>query len=194
MAKHSSQKFHNKKLFGVTTIVENSNKEQYVYSGYGIAFDGKVSWSFGNDFARNVIIIGVDNSSSSHSDNQKNDFLILGEAGTFGINGSFGAPEKKFSINFSKAKTKLCLSLRCNGDNSYLFVNRKEMSKFKVNNKTVNFPTHFSLGSISNKFRFTESKEVCLKGIVYDFSVDYEAVYKSGILNIHKYLMIKNNI
>ena len=47
-----------------------------------------------NDFARNVIIFGVDNSSLSHTDNHKNSFLILGEGDTFGINGSFGAPEK----------------------------------------------------------------------------------------------------
>ena len=42
---------------------------------------------------------------------------------TFDINRGFGAPEKKFSINFTKAKTKFCLSLHYNGDNSYLFVN-----------------------------------------------------------------------
>ena len=29
---------------------------------------------------------------------------------------------------------------------------------------------------------------------VYDFSVDYVAIDKSNILNIHKYLMIKNSI
>ena len=34
-----------------------------MYSTYGIAFDGKGAWSFGNDFARNVIIFGVDNGS-----------------------------------------------------------------------------------------------------------------------------------
>ena len=28
----------------------------------GIAFDGECSWSFGNDFSRNVAIFGVDNS------------------------------------------------------------------------------------------------------------------------------------
>ena len=54
---------------------------------------------------------------------------MLGEGDTFGTNGSFGAPEKKFGINFSNAKTKFCLSLKfClpyNGDNSYLFVNGK---------------------------------------------------------------------
>ena len=36
----------------------------------------------------------VDNSSSSHSDNRKYNFIILGEGDTFGFNGSFGAPEK----------------------------------------------------------------------------------------------------
>ena len=82
-------------FLGAASIVKNSDKEKYVYSGYGIAFDGKGEWSFGNDYARNLIIFGVYNSSSSHADNLKNNFLVLGEGDTFGINGSFGAPEKK---------------------------------------------------------------------------------------------------
>ena len=94
--------------------------------GYKIALDG-VMWSFGNDYPKNVIIFGVDNSSSPHTDNRKNNFLVLGEGDTFGINGSFGAPGKKFSIIFNKAKTKFCLSLRYNGDNSCLIVNGKEI-------------------------------------------------------------------
>ena len=73
-----------------------------------ITFDSAGSGSFGNYFARNVIIFGVDNSSLSHSDNRKNKFLILHKSPTFGINGSFGAPEKKFDINFTKANTKFC--------------------------------------------------------------------------------------
>ena len=48
-----------------------------MYTGYGIVLDVGDSWSFGNDFARNVIIFGVDNSSSSHIDNCKNNFLGL---------------------------------------------------------------------------------------------------------------------
>ena len=63
-------------LFGATSIVNNSDKENYVYSGYGIAFDGKVEWSLDNGTARNGIICGVDNSSSSHSDNCRNNFLV----------------------------------------------------------------------------------------------------------------------
>ena len=106
-----------------------------MYNGYGITFDSAGWWSFNNDTARNVIIFGVDNSSLSHSDNRKNNFLILGEGPTFGINGSFGWPEKKFGIHFTKANTKFSLSLQYNADNSYLSVNGKEMFKFKADNK-----------------------------------------------------------
>ena len=37
-------------------------------------------------FAQNFVIFGVDNSSSSHADNRKNDFLILGLEPTDDIN------------------------------------------------------------------------------------------------------------
>ena len=87
-------------MFGATTTVKNSDQENYVFS--------------------------VDNSSSSHTDNQRNDFLILGEGDTFG-------------------------------------------STFVV-------------------------EEVSLKWNVYDFSIDYETIDKSDILNNHKYLMNKNGI
>ena len=39
-----------------------------------------------------------------HTDNQKSDFLVLSERPTYDINGSFGAPLKKFSINLVKQK------------------------------------------------------------------------------------------
>ena len=39
-------------------------------------------------------MLSFDNSSSSHSNNRKNNFLVLAEGDTFGINGNFGAPEK----------------------------------------------------------------------------------------------------
>ena len=53
-----------------------------------------VRWVFDNGFARDVIVFGVDNSSSSHSDSHKNNFLILVEGYSYGINGTFGSPEK----------------------------------------------------------------------------------------------------
>ena len=53
-----------------------------MYSDYKIADDEESEWSFDNDYARNVIIFGVDNSSSSHTNNLQNNFLILGEGDT----------------------------------------------------------------------------------------------------------------
>ena len=61
-------------LFGATNVVKNCVRERYVYSGYGITFDSAGSWSFDNDTARNIIIFGVNNSSSFHADNCKNNF------------------------------------------------------------------------------------------------------------------------
>ena len=81
------------------------------------------------------------------------------------------------------------MSLRYNAGNSYLCVNGKEIIRFKADNKNVNFPTWFCLGSISDGFR-----EVSLNAIVYDFSVDYNSIYRSDMLSIHKYLMNKYNI
>ena len=98
-----------------------------IHSIYGIAFDGAGSWNFGNGLATNVVIFGANNSSSSCTDNLKNNFLLLGEGLTYGINGSFGEPEKKFNINFSKERPKFCFSLHYSEDNSYWFVNGKEI-------------------------------------------------------------------
>ena len=40
-----------------------------------------------------------------------------------------------------------------NADKTYLFVNGKEIFKFKAGNKNVNLLTQFYFGSISNGFR-----------------------------------------
>ena len=55
-------------------------------SGYGITIDSASSWSFDNDTARNVIIFGIDNSSPSHAENRKNNFLLISEDPSFSIN------------------------------------------------------------------------------------------------------------
>ena len=62
------------------------------------------------------------------------------------------------------------------------------------NNNNAEFPSQFCLGSISNKFGAIDSREVSLKGNVFDFGVGYNVANKSDILNIHQYLMVKNNI
>ena len=75
-----------------------------------------------------------------------------------------------------------------------MFVNWKEIFKFKADNKSVNFPTQFHVGSMSNGFSATESREVSLNGNVYNFSLDYNSVNKSDMLSFHKYLTNKNDI
>ena len=51
-----------------------------------------------------------------------------------------------------------------------MFLNGKEIYNFKADSKNANFPTQSCLGNISNKFDAVESKEVSLKGNVYDVS------------------------
>ena len=65
--------FKFKNCFFANTV-KKSGKEKYVYSGYGIAYDGVDSQSFGKDFPRNVVIFGLHNSSSSQADNFRNNF------------------------------------------------------------------------------------------------------------------------
>ena len=51
-------------LFGADSLTKNSDIDKYKYSGYGIRFDRKGTFSFGNGVGTNVIIFGVDMSSS----------------------------------------------------------------------------------------------------------------------------------
>ena len=114
-------------------------------SFFGIAFDGAGSWSFGNDFAKNV-----ENSSPSLANNHKNNFLVVGEGPTYSINRIFGSPERKSLALILVKQTHFTLSVHYDVDNTCLSVNGKEIFMFKVNNKTVSFPTQFCLRSISN--------------------------------------------
>ena len=62
-------------LFGAVKLTKNADIDQYQYSGYGIGFDRKSSFSFpSSGFGQNVIIFGVDMSSSAHVDNKKKTF------------------------------------------------------------------------------------------------------------------------
>ena len=56
-------------MFGAASVVQNGDKIKYVFADYEIAFDGTSLWGFGKDLARNVVIFGNDNSSSSYTDN-----------------------------------------------------------------------------------------------------------------------------
>ena len=81
---------------------------------------------------RNVITFVVNMSSSPHIDNNGKYILILGKGPTQGLGDHSLTAEKMYPINFTKENTKFRLSLHYNGANSFLFVNGKEIIKFKV--------------------------------------------------------------
>ena len=67
-------------------MTKNADIDKYGYSGYGIGFDRKSSFSFpGGGMGQNVIIFGANTSSSAHVDNQKKDILFLGKGPTQGL-------------------------------------------------------------------------------------------------------------
>ena len=118
-------------------MTKNADIEKYGYSGYGTGFDRRSGFSFlGSGFGQNVLIFGVDISSSTHIDNKKKDILVLGKGPTQGLEHTITA-EKMYSINSTVTNKKFCLSLHYNGANSYLFVNGTEMYKFKAKDSEI---------------------------------------------------------
>ena len=142
---------------------------------------------------RNVIIFGVDMSSSNNIANKKQNILILGKDTIQGLSEHLLSAEKMYSINFSKTNTKFCLSLHYNGANSYLFVNGIEIHKFTAKDSEIN-PYNLCLGNISKKFSASNTKKTGFNGYICDFSVDYNPISTDSIKDIHKYLMKKNGI
>ena len=68
-----------------------------------------------------------------------------------------------YSINFTVSKKKFCLSL------------------------------HYNRGNISKDWSADNMKKTRFNGYVYDFNVNYDATDVDDIVDIHKYLMKKNN-
>ena len=74
----------------------------------------------------------------------------------------------------------------------YLLMVQK-LFKFKAKDSEIN-SYELCLGNISKDWSIGNMKKTSLKGCVYDFSVDYDAIEVFDILDIHKYLMEKNGI
>ena len=180
-------------LFGAVKLTKNADIDKYGYSGYGIGFDRYGSFSFpGAGLGKNMIIFGVDMSSSTKIDNRKKDILILGKGRTQDLEHTLSA-EKVYSINFTEKNKKFCFSLHYNKENSYLFVNGTKIIKFKSKDPEI-LPHPLWLGNIPKDWSVDDMKKTRLSGYVYDFSVDYDAIAVDDILDIHKYLMKKNNM
>ena len=97
-------------FFGAVKLTKNDDPDRYSYSGYCIGFSSYSLFSLPSIYwGNNAIIFGADNSSSVHIDDKiKRDLNF-----TISI----------ASINFTRSKSKPCLSLHENGSNSFSFVN-----------------------------------------------------------------------
>ena len=89
-------------MFGVVSLTNHIDIDQYKYSGYGIGFDRKGEFSFGNGSGRNVIILGAVMSSSVHANNRTKNILDLGKDFAQGLDNTTNYAEKLYSINFTK--------------------------------------------------------------------------------------------
>ena len=69
----------------------------------------------------------------------------------------------------------------------------KKLLTFNAKNyELIKYP--MCLEGLSEDYNRYSRKDTGLYGNVYDFSVDYSAITNDEILDIHNYLMKKNNI
>ena len=136
-------------------------------------------------------------SHSVHADNKTRSFLVLGEGFTHRLDKQKFMLKNCIQLFLVKIGKNLqmlgLLSLHYNRTDSYLFVNGKEIYRFKAKDSEI-AETPICLGKISKDFSMIYILLTGLKGYVYDFSVDYRALAADKILDIHKYLMEKSNI
>ena len=189
-------------LFGAMKITKNTDSSKNNYTGYGLCLDE------GNEFGhtvrqgnfdrttnvKNVIIFGVDMSSSIHATNRANNIYFMGKDFIQGINDTAIYAEKLFHNNFTEFGVKFVLSLHYNGDNSYLFANGRQKLKFKAkDDQKIN--EKLCLGNLSSEWTTNESEKTGVYGNIYDFVVDYKATNGvKPIYDMHRYLMTKHGI
>ena len=97
-------------LFESVKLTKNADIDKYKISGSGFGFDARGSFSLsdGNRFGKNVIIFGVDMSSSVYTDNRKKDILIIHRGPTQRLDNFTLTAEKENAINFSEQQKKFC--------------------------------------------------------------------------------------
>ena len=104
-------------------MTKKVNIDKYKYSGYGIGFYRQEFFPDpSGKTGRNVILSGVEMSSSTKIDNRKKEILSLAKDPTQRLEHAQSG-EKMYSVNFTENNKKVCSSLHYNGANSYLFVN-----------------------------------------------------------------------
>ena len=96
-------------LIGAVRITRNAHVTKYRYFRYDIGFDEKGSFlHLSGSFGNNLIILGVDMSSSVHIDNKKRDIFILGEGPTQGLDVTALTAGEMYSFSFTETRRKFC--------------------------------------------------------------------------------------
>ena len=113
------------------------------------------------------ITFGVDNSSSVHIDNKK-----------------------IYSSSWWRTKTRIRWGFG-NSRGKIFYVTK--IYNFKAKDSEIK-PYPLPLGNISKDFAANGTKKPRLNGYLFDFSVDYNIIHSSNVINSHKYLMKKQNI
>ena len=99
---------------------------------------------------------------SKEPGNVNNSFLALGKDKIECIEDKVSKPNKLFSINFAKSKTKLFLSLHCNGNKRYMYASKIQIFNFK------------GLDNIAPHLEWNR-----IKGNLHNFSIDYGIIFKN---------------
>ena len=128
-------------------------------------------YRIGFDSRSLVVIFEVDNSSSVHIRNKKNNILGLMK----GIDDTTIAVEAKCSMNFSRSQRKFRLSLHYNGSDSFLFVSAITIYQFNAKNPEIKSFT-LCLRDIPKDFTANNKKTKGLNGFIYCVSVDYNVI------------------
>ena len=140
-------------LFGAMKITKNTDSSKNNYTGYGLCFDE--GGEFGHTVkegnfdrttnAKNVIIFGVDMSSSIHATNRANNIYVMGKDFIQGINDTTIYVEKLFHNNFTEFGIKFVLSLHYNHDNG------RQEQKFKAKDDQI-IDEKLCLGNLSSEW------------------------------------------
>ena len=108
-------------------------------------------WDF--EWGKNVVIFGVNYSSSVLTDNKKKKILVFGEGQTQQLDDTSISTETRYSINFPRSQRKFCLSHHYNGSNSFSCVHAAEIYQFEAKDFKIKKPYTLCLENISKDFQ-----------------------------------------
>ena len=98
-----------KQILHSVKLTKNADPDKYKYSGYSIGFDSRSEFSFTDrGMRKNIIVFGVDMSSSMHFDNKNKNILILCEGPTQGLDDTTLTAE---AINFTQPRKRFVLKV-----------------------------------------------------------------------------------